>query len=77
LLLQEFLGLVVLSRIIALPLAYYILDQGLQGYDYRTTIGWWIFVMAGGGALVVTLLTVSFQAVRAALMNPVTSLRSE
>jgi len=74
---QEFVGLVMLSCLIAIPLSYYILNKGLQAYEYKTNIGWWIFAMAGTGALLITLLTVSFHAIRAALTNPVNSLRSE
>jgi ABC-type antimicrobial peptide transport system permease subunit len=49
----------------------------LQGYQYRTEISWWIFAAAGIGALLITILTVSFQAIKAAIANPTTSLRSE
>jgi len=49
----------------------------LMGYNYRTTIHWWVFVLTGAGALLIALLTVSFQAIKAALANPVNSLRSE
>jgi putative ABC transport system permease protein len=74
---KDFVVLVVLSCFIAIPLAYYQLYNWLQGYEYRADIPWWIFASAGIGALVITLLTVSFQAIKAALMNPVKSLRSE
>jgi ABC-type antimicrobial peptide transport system permease subunit len=73
----EFVLLVIISSAIAAPLSYYVLQKGLQGYEYKTDIGWWIFISAAVGALVVTLVTVSFQAIRAALANPVKSLRSE
>jgi hypothetical protein len=53
------------------------MHQWLQGYENRTGIPWWIFASAGAGALLITLLTVSFQAVRAGLANPVKSLRTE
>jgi putative ABC transport system permease protein len=66
-----------LSCLISIPLAYYYSNNWLQAYEYRTDIPWWIFAIAGSGALIITLLTVSFQAVKAALMNPVNSLRSE
>jgi ABC-type antimicrobial peptide transport system permease subunit len=49
----------------------------LQNYQYRTEISWWIFLAAGAGALIITLVTVSFQAIKAAISNPVKSLRSE
>ncbi len=74
---QEFVLLVVFSCAIAIPLSYYILSKGLSNYEYHTDLRWWIFAGAGTGALAITLLTVSFQAVKAALMNPVKSLRSE
>ncbi len=74
---KDFLVLVVISCFIAVPIAYYFMDEWIQKYEYRTTISGWIFVAAGVGALSITLLTVSFQAIKAALMNPVKSLRSE
>ena len=73
----EFILLVTVSCFIAAPVSYYILQKGLQGYEYKTDIGIWIFVSAALGALIITLVTVSFQAIRAALANPVKSLRSE
>ncbi|MEO6328451.1 MAG: FtsX-like permease family protein, partial [Ginsengibacter sp.] len=74
---KDFVFLVVLSCFIAIPIAYYFLSEWLQSYDYRTKISWWIFVAAGIGALTITLLTVSFQAIKAAIANPVKSLRTE
>jgi putative ABC transport system permease protein len=73
----DFILLVVISCVIAIPISWYFLHQWLQQYDYRTPMSWWAFAAASGGALVITLLTVSYQAVRAALANPVKSLRSE
>ncbi len=73
----EFVILIIVACIIAVPTSYYFLYKGISGYDYRTEIAWWIFAAASGGALVITLATVSFQAVKAALANPVNSLRSE
>ncbi len=74
---KDFVVLVVISCLIAIPIAYYFLDDWLKNYQYRTSISWWVFFVAGTGALAITLLTVSFQAVKAAMMNPVKSLRSE
>ena len=74
---KDFIMLVVIAFCIATPIAYYTLSNWLQQYEYRTDISWWIFAAAGAGALVITLLTVSFQSIKAALMNPVKSLRSE
>jgi putative ABC transport system permease protein len=73
----EFIKLVALSMLIAMPVAYYFMDQWLENYALRTSLSAWIFVVAGAGLLLVTLATVSFQVVKAALINPVKSLRSE
>lgn len=74
---QQFVILVLIACAIAIPLSYSLLSNGLKDYEYHTDISVWAFAGAGIGALVITLLTVSFQAVKAALMNPVKSLRSE
>ena len=74
---KDFVVLVIISCLIAGPLAWYFMDGWLQKYTYRDSISWWIFAVSGAGALALTLLTVSYQAIRAALMNPVKSLRSE
>ena len=74
---KDFLILVIISFGIATPIAWYALNNWLQKYEYHTDMSWWIFAIAGLGALAVTLLTVSFQSIKAALMNPVRSLRSE
>lgn len=74
---KDFILLVGLSCLMAIPLGYYYLNNWLQQYDYRISISWWVFVIAIAGAITITLLTVSFQAIKAALANPVKSLRSE
>ena len=74
---REFAVLVIISCLISIPLAWYYLNKWLQHYDYRTTIPIWIFIVSGIGALIITLITVSFQAIKAALANPVKSLRTE
>ncbi|HEY5462177.1 MAG TPA: ABC transporter permease [Hanamia sp.] len=74
---KDFLLLVGISCLIAFPAAWWIMHDWLQSYEYRTTLSWWIFAVAGIGALLITLLTVSFQAIKAAVANPVNSLRSE
>ncbi|HTF20272.1 MAG TPA: ABC transporter permease [Chryseolinea sp.] len=74
---KEFIVLVLISFIIAAPIAYYYLQQWLATYDYRTDISPLVFVYSGTGALIITLATVSFQSTRAAIANPVTSLRRE
>ncbi len=74
---KDFIVLVVVSSFIAVPVAYYYMNGWLQKYQYRTNIEWWILAVAIAGALLVTLLTVSFQAIKAAVANPVKSLRTE
>jgi ABC-type antimicrobial peptide transport system permease subunit len=74
---KDFMGLIMLACLIAVPIAWYFLSGWLENYDYRTGLSWWIFAGAGLGALLLTLLTVSYQAIKAALMDPVKSLRSE
>ncbi len=74
---KEFTLLVFISCFIAIPLAWYYLHSWLQQYDYRTAISLWVFLLSGLGALFITLVTVSFQAIKAALANPVNSLRTE
>jgi putative ABC transport system permease protein len=74
---KDFLLLVVISCLIAIPIAYYYMHSWLQNYKYRTDINWVVFAIAIGMAIVITLLTVSFQAIKAAVANPVKSLRTE
>jgi ABC-type antimicrobial peptide transport system permease subunit len=74
---KEFVVLVTLSCFIAVPVSYYILNKGISQYEYKTEMGWWIFASAALGALVITLATVSYQSIKAALANPVKSLRTE
>lgn len=74
---KDFVVLVLISCQIATPVAWYLVNGWLQKYIYRTEINWWIFVAAGAGALLITLLTVSFQAIKVAIANPVKSLRTE
>ncbi|MEO6284421.1 MAG: permease prefix domain 2-containing transporter [Dyadobacter sp.] len=73
----DFVRLVVIAIVIASPLAWFGLDKWLQNYPYRTDISWWMYAATGSVVLTITVLTVSFQAVRAALVDPVKSLRSE
>ena len=77
LMLKEFVQLVTISCIIAFPLSFWVLHSWLQNYQYRTPIHWWIFGLAGTLALAIAVVTVGFQAVRAALANPIKALRSE
>lgn len=74
---KDFLKLVIVSCFIAVPIAYYVMNGWLQDYPYRVILKWWIFALAMIGAMLVTVLTVSFQAIRAARANPVESLRTE
>ena len=74
---KDFLQLVFISCLVAFPVAWLMMNNWLQGYEYRVSIHWWIFAAAGSAALTIALATVSFQAIKAALMNPVRSLRSE
>jgi ABC-type antimicrobial peptide transport system permease subunit len=74
---KEFLGLVALSLLIAIPLSRWAMGKWLQNYNYRAPMPWWIFAAAGAGILLITLATVSYQSLKAATMNPTKSLRSE
>jgi putative ABC transport system permease protein len=74
---RDFLILVIISIIIATPIAWYAMHTWLQGYSYRVGIEWWVFVMSGLLCIVISLITISFQAIKAALANPVKSLRTE
>jgi len=74
---KDFVILVIISCLIATPVASYYLHQWLQKYEYRTEISWWIFPVVIAGALMITIITVSFQAIKAAVANPVKSLRTE
>ena len=73
----DFVALVAIAIVIATPLSYYFMHRWLLNYDYRTSIAWWVFGASGAGVLLVTLLTVSFQSIKAATANPVKSLRTE
>ncbi|WP_026463560.1 ABC transporter permease [Adhaeribacter aquaticus] len=74
---KDFLKLVLLANVIAWPLAWYGMNQWLQGFEYRTAISWWIFGLSAFIALLIALFTVSFHAIKAAISNPVNALRSE
>lgn len=73
----EFLKLIIIAALISFPLTWYAMNKWLQDFAYRTTIYWWVFLLAGLIALVVAGITISFQSIKAALANPVKSLRSE
>jgi len=74
---KDFLKLIIIAILIASPLAYFTMQNWLQDFAYRIHISWWTFALAGLLAIIIALLTVSFQAIKAALANPVKSLRSE
>ena len=74
---KDFLKLVFISILIASPLSWWLMNKWLQDFAYKINIGLWIFLLAGAIALLIALLTVSFQAIKAAVVNPVKSLRTE
>lgn len=74
---KEFVKLVLISLVIASPIAWFVMNKWLEDFAYRTSIGWWVFAATGITALVIALITVSFQAIKAALTNPVKNLRTE
>ncbi|WP_232073964.1 permease prefix domain 2-containing transporter [Spirosoma aureum] len=74
---QDFLKLVLISLIIASPIAWWAMNKWLQDFAYKVDIEWWVFVLAGLVAVAITLVTISFQSLKAALMNPAKSLRTE
>jgi ABC-type antimicrobial peptide transport system permease subunit len=74
---KDFLQLVVISCLVAFPFAWWMMHSWLQNYQYRIEVSWWIFLIAGAVAILIALLTVSFQAIKAAIANPVKSLRTE
>jgi len=74
---QDFLKLILIAIIIASPIAWYAMQAWLQGFAYQITLEWWVIALAGILATAIALVTISFQSIRAALMNPVKSLRSE
>jgi ABC-type antimicrobial peptide transport system permease subunit len=74
---KEFILLIAIAFAIATPIAWYYMHQWLQDYAYRINVSWWIFLIGGIAAIIIALATISFQAVKAAMANPVKSLRTE
>jgi putative ABC transport system permease protein len=74
---KDFIKLVAIAFVIASPIAWWIMHSWLQDFAYRINISWWIFVAAGLLAVIIALGTISFQAIKAAVANPVKSLRTE
>ena len=74
---KDFMALIVISLVIASPVAWFLMGKWLQDYAYRVNIEWWVFALAGLATIVIASMTISYQAIKAALMNPVKTLRSE
>ena len=74
---KDFLKLVIISFVIASPVAWYVMNKWLQTYSYRVDIEWWIFALTAMVSILIAVITVSYQAIKAAIANPVRSLRSE
>jgi putative ABC transport system permease protein len=74
---RDFLVLIIIATLIAFPVAWWAMYKWLQDFEYRVSMGWWIFILSGFIAIIVALFTISFQAIRAAVSNPVKSLRTE
>ena len=77
LLTRDFLKLVIVSLVVASPLAWWIMNNWLQDFAYRIDIGWWMFALAGLIAVIIAMITVGYQAIKTAIANPVKSLRTE
>jgi putative ABC transport system permease protein len=73
----DFIKLVIIAIVIATPASWYLMNKWLQDFAYKINIGWFVFVLAGLLAITIALLTISFQSIKAALANPVKSLRTE
>ena len=73
----DFIWLVIAALVIASPPAYYFMHRWLQNFAYRINISWWVFVLAGLAAAFIAILTISYQAIKAAMTNPVNALRTE
>jgi putative ABC transport system permease protein len=74
---KEFIALISIAFLIAVPVGYYFIHKWLENFPYRINIGWWMFALAGALVIAIALITMSFQAVKAAIANPVKSLRTE
>jgi putative ABC transport system permease protein len=74
---KDFVILVSIAIFISSPIAWYFMNQWLEGFAYHVNISWWVFVLAGASSIIITLITISLQAIKAAIANPVKSLRSE
>jgi hypothetical protein len=74
---KDFVRLVLISFVIASPISWWAMNKWLQDYQFRITIGWWIFAAAAGLVILIALVTISFQTLKAAMSNPAKSLRAE
>ena len=74
---KDFIKLVLIALVIASPIAWYFMNDWLQDFAYRIDISWWIFVIAAISAILIAIITISFQAIKAALSNPIKNLRTE
>ena len=74
---RDFVKLVIISIVIAAPIAYWIMTKWLQDFAYRISISWWMIAVAGLAAIMIALITISFQSIKAAIANPMKSLRTE
>jgi putative ABC transport system permease protein len=74
---KNFVKMVLVASVIAFPIAYWAMNKWLEDFPYRVAISWWVFALAAVVALVIALITVSFQSIKAATTNPVKSLRTE
>jgi putative ABC transport system permease protein len=74
---RDFMKLIVISLVLAIPVGWYVMHQWLQDYAYRISIGWWVFAFAGATALLIAIVTISIQVLKAVAINPVKSLRTE
>jgi putative ABC transport system permease protein len=73
----DFLKLIIIASVLAFPIAWYAMSKWLQGFAFRTGISWWVFAISAGITLLIALITISFQSIKAALTNPVKSLKNE
>jgi ABC-type antimicrobial peptide transport system permease subunit len=74
---REFIMLVIIAFVVASAVAWYFMHNWLQNYPYRISLSWWMFILAGAGTMLITLMTVSFQAIKAAIVNPIKSLKAD
>ncbi|MEP6738393.1 MAG: ABC transporter permease, partial [Chryseolinea sp.] len=74
---RDFMRLVLIATVISFPVDYYVMQQWLGGFQYHIDIEWWMFAIAGSGAIAIALVTVIVQAIKAAIANPVNNLKTE